>query len=158
VEKIDQKQDKKTQKRRDYDANKEEIIADYHALGEKQMLKKWGIWQATWLNRRKSGWVGLAVRWGLVEQPEPVAAEAVDDEPEAMASAAIPPRPEDVGSTAEQLPAQEDPHADPAITPMPGFPAFSDDWPEKVQLEWLRTYKEMHVGLRIADATGVNTK
>ena len=53
-----------------YDTNKTLILQDLAVMGEKKMRDRWGISQAIWLTRRKTGaWSGLAVRFGVVQPP-----------------------------------------------------------------------------------------
>jgi hypothetical protein len=67
-----------------YEKHRAEIIADYQSIGEKVMLKRWNISQATWLVKLKDGrWKGLAVRWGIVKSPvEPKKAKAKPEKPD----------------------------------------------------------------------------
>lgn len=52
--------------RRYYDDNREAILKDRAALGEKAMCRRWGISQATWICKRKDGsLLGIAARWGI---------------------------------------------------------------------------------------------
>lgn len=98
-----------------YDDNKEAILRDLKELGEKGMLKRWGISQATWLCHRKDGRKqGVALRFGIIPTEEPAALEP------------------------EKSPLST--NVDNSYHELPMFPAFNDTWGEKVQVKWFETY------------------
>ncbi|MDD4875856.1 MAG: hypothetical protein PHQ86_01810 [Dehalococcoidales bacterium] len=52
-----------------YDVHKDEILADIESMGFREAMAKWKISQASWLIRRKSGYIdGISVRWGVADK------------------------------------------------------------------------------------------
>ena len=124
-----------------YDDNKEAILFDFDLLGEKAMMKRWCISQATWYCKRKDGTnSGLAVRFGVVARGESAKkkrdiCETIQskDETKPLSPESLEP----LGETPEESSKQ-----------FPKFPEFDSTWPESVMVKWLDIYQDLSEAAR----------
>lgn len=112
--------------KRYYEDNKEAILEDLAELGEKEMLRRWGISQATWLSSKKGSLIGIAVRWGIVSQEGTRPPNGMSQLPEGMEPCE-----------------KQVPDAARVNKAFPAFPPFDASWPTEVQIEWIITYREL---------------